>query len=40
MALVVERIEKADKEVGAEAGRHEGDNLGMYGHTPRMNKLR
>ena len=37
--MAVEGFEQASEEVGAEAGRHEGDNARMLGHRARMDDL-
>ena len=38
--MAVEGVEQAGEEIGAEAGRHEGDNARMLGHKARMDDLR
>ena len=38
--LAVEGFKEAGEEVGAEAGRHEGDNSRTFGHEARMDDLR
>ncbi len=38
--MAVEGVKQASEEVGAEAGRHKGDNARMLGHKARMDDLR
>ncbi|MEY5062177.1 MAG: hypothetical protein RLZZ112_141, partial [Verrucomicrobiota bacterium] len=38
--LAAERFEKTGEEIGAEAGRHEGDDARRVSHESRMDDLR
>ena len=38
--MAVEGVEQAAQKIGAEAGRHKGDNARMLGHRARMDDLR